>query len=125
MNWAVNYIPKARFTLSRLWGPMARSAGFVSTSANSEGTSVNNIHLPDHAFFSPMSTDSPRIPHRASTGYKRDSVNRAMCRIININIININIVQMASINENITPLLMLYIAYITKTTCSFVERVVL
>ena len=27
--------------------------------------------------FSPMSTDSPRIPHRASTGYKRDSVNRA------------------------------------------------
>ena len=31
---------KARFTLSRLWGPMAKSAGFVSTSANSEGTSV-------------------------------------------------------------------------------------
>ena len=25
-----------------------------------------------------MSTDSPRIPHRASTGYKRDSVNRAL-----------------------------------------------
>ena len=25
-----------------------------------------------------MSTDSPRIPHRASTGYKRDSVSRAL-----------------------------------------------
>ena len=37
---------KARFTLSRLWGPMAKSAGFVSTSANSEGTSVNNVTLP-------------------------------------------------------------------------------
>ena len=36
------------------------------------------INLPDHAFFSPMSTDSPRIPHRASNGYKRDSVNRAL-----------------------------------------------
>ena len=36
--------------------------------------------------FSPMSTDSPRIPHRASTGYKRDSVNRALfwvCRGVN------------------------------------------
>ena len=29
-----------------------------------------------------MSTDSPRIPHRGSTGYKRDSVNRALDRIV-------------------------------------------
>ena len=36
------------------------------------------INLPDHAFFIPMSTDSPPIPHRASTGYTRDSVNRAL-----------------------------------------------
>ena len=28
------------------WSPMAKSAGFVSTSANSEGTSVNNVTLP-------------------------------------------------------------------------------
>ena len=40
------------------------------------------INLPDHAFFSPMSTDSPRIPHRASTGYKRDSVNRAFMLLV-------------------------------------------
>ena len=28
------------------WSPMAKWAGFVSTSANSEGTSVNNVTLP-------------------------------------------------------------------------------
>ena len=28
------------------WSPMAKSAGFVSTSTNSEGTSVNNVILP-------------------------------------------------------------------------------
>ena len=28
------------------WSPMAKSAGFVSTSANSEGISVNNVTLP-------------------------------------------------------------------------------
>ena len=28
------------------WSPMAKSEGFVSTSANSEGTSVNNVTLP-------------------------------------------------------------------------------
>ena len=28
------------------WSPMAKSAGFVSASANSEGTSVNNVTLP-------------------------------------------------------------------------------
>ena len=37
---------EARFTLSRVWGPMAKSAGFVSTSANSEGTSVKTLLFP-------------------------------------------------------------------------------
>ena len=32
------------------WSPMAKSAGFVSTSANSEGTSVNNVTLPGNIF---------------------------------------------------------------------------
>ena len=43
------------------------------------------INLPDHAFLAPMSTDSPRIPHRASTGYKRDSVNRPLAAKISKN----------------------------------------
>ena len=50
------------------WSPMAKSAGFVSTSANSEGNSVNNVLFPGTS--SDIGNEGPMFGQHRQTARK-------------------------------------------------------